>query len=510
MPPASRSRVPIVVALAATAVGLVALASPLHAQASPVTGIVYDSVARRPLAGATVQLARADSASVARATVSDESGRFTIDALPAGRWLASFVHPVLDSLGLEPTVTPLEVRDGAPTRLALAVPSPLRIHAAVCGASTAATDSTGVVIGHLRDAATQAGLENARVVARWLELVIGPSGTTRSVPALVASSDARGWFAICGVPLGAEVALQAARGEDSTAVVPVEVPATRLLRRDFYLGATELVVTSDADAPASATSDTLRPLTTVQRRGAARLDGVVRRVQGRVPLAGAQVTISGSGVTATTDSAGRFALRGLPPGTQLLVTRALGYMPDERVVDLVEGRTPGVDVSLTTVQHVLDTIRVVGSRVFDSDRSGFERRRRGGRGYYFGPEEIARLRPRYVSELLVGVPRFQTTALGDIVMRRGLSGSLYRRSGTTCSPVLFVDGLRSPMVGTTDLNAWLRTDVIAGIEVYNSPNQVPAEFTSLSDCGTIVVWTKPRDRAREASARQRRKAARRP
>jgi hypothetical protein len=59
-----------------------------------VRGAVYDSLTRRALGGATVQLARTDDPSVGRTTVADSAGGFAIDAVaPGATWSASSTRP---------------------------------------------------------------------------------------------------------------------------------------------------------------------------------------------------------------------------------------------------------------------------------------------------------------------------------------------------------------------------------------------------------------------------------
>jgi len=67
-----------------------------------VTGIVYDSIANRAIAGATVEFVNAnDPAARPSTTMSDGEGRYTLRDIPRGTYLAGFFHPALDTLGLE-------------------------------------------------------------------------------------------------------------------------------------------------------------------------------------------------------------------------------------------------------------------------------------------------------------------------------------------------------------------------------------------------------------------------
>jgi hypothetical protein len=201
-----------------------------------ITGVVRDSIARLPLAGAVVQLVSADPlARGARATFSDSVGRFALGGVPDGRYLLGFFHPMLDSLGLEPTLREVRVAGQASVVADLGIPSPTRLGAALCG-TPAAPESGAVVIGSVRNARDGEGIASVTVAAEWFEPSVSREGITRRLPRLAATTAANGWFAICNVPRSGIIALVANRGADSTDRVEVEVPAHGFLRRELYLG----------------------------------------------------------------------------------------------------------------------------------------------------------------------------------------------------------------------------------------------------------------------------------
>ena len=110
-----------------------------RAPGATVSGVVRDSIAHTPLGGAWVQLAAADTPErYVRTVVADLLGRFTIDSVPAGRYALGFFHPMLDSLGVEPSFREVRVNGGRSVRADLAIPSPTRLHAAVCGPNATA------------------------------------------------------------------------------------------------------------------------------------------------------------------------------------------------------------------------------------------------------------------------------------------------------------------------------------------------------------------------------------
>src|SRR3954470_1732324 len=141
-------------------------ACPLTAVAQGrVSGIVFDSISRHPLAGASIIATPGAGIrdSVFHSVTADASGRFAITSLASGPWLLSVEHPSLDSLGL--TVPPREVIIAArDTSVTLGIPSPIGFARMACGA--AATDTTGALIGRIASLAG-APSSHALVVASW-------------------------------------------------------------------------------------------------------------------------------------------------------------------------------------------------------------------------------------------------------------------------------------------------------------------------------------------------------
>lgn len=210
-----------------------------------VSGVVRDSVARTPLAGAMVQLVAADGlAGFARTAVSDSLGRFTLSDVPNGRFTLGFFHPLLDSLGVEPPLRAVYLEDHRSVSIDLATPSTSRLRAAVCG-TRAAPDSGAALVGVVRDAQTRAPVAGATVTGEWLEVSFGKDGVFRRVPRLVATTRENGWFSMCNVPSPGTMALIASRGADSTDLIEVQVPSDGFMRREFYLGSARTVVTGD-------------------------------------------------------------------------------------------------------------------------------------------------------------------------------------------------------------------------------------------------------------------------
>ena len=158
------------------------------ASAGAVSGVVRDSISREPLAGAIVQLVSADGvAREGKTVMSDSAGRYTISGVAEGRYAIGFFHPMLDSLGLEPSLREVSVAARQSVRADLATPSPARLRAAICGAQSV-SDSNGVVVGVVRDARDGEPAAGANVLGQWNELSFTSNGLVRSTPRLVATT----------------------------------------------------------------------------------------------------------------------------------------------------------------------------------------------------------------------------------------------------------------------------------------------------------------------------------
>ncbi len=433
--------------------------APRAAALAVVSGVVRDSTTLAPLIGAVVQLSSVDAVvPLTRAAHSDSLGRYRIDDVPPGRYLLGFLHPRLDSLGLQASVIPLRVRQGRDLRADLTTPSAALLRAEYCGPGA----TTGaLLIGVVRRASDRAPVEGAQVVGEWLEFVMRGTRLERQQPALHARTGPDGGFALCNVPAQGSVFVSASAGADTTDRIELVADKSGVMRRDLFV----------APVPS-------------RRGGDALLRGTVRTADGDLPLPGALVRLA-DGPQTRANARGEWTLGGLPGGTRVLEVRAIGYYPVQRAVDVVAGEGP-VAVSLFTFQSVLDTVRIVASRTGDRSGGGFERRSRTlGAGSFLGAESIRRRGGVTTADIFRSINgvRLQGSGLDRTIMMRGSFGD--------CTPAVFVDGLymATPLADELDLIA--PRDRITGIEVYNDAT-TPAEFQrGLSGCGAIVIWTRP-------------------
>lgn len=438
------------------ACALLLLASPAASQqAGEVSGTVYDSVSQAPLRGAIVQMVSAAGTPMLSAAT-DARGRYTISAAPAGRYAIEFTHSVLDSLAIEPPQREVVVRGAETARMDLAVPAPETIVTTIC--RTTPADSVGLLFGILHDSRSRAGVDSGQVIARWSELVIS-QGSLRNHERFAASATSReGWFAMCGIPTNIEVQVLAARGADSSGISQVAMPPHGLIRFDVAIG------------------------------GVASVRG--RVTSGGRPVDNARVRAGTDERSTYTDSAGEYRLAAVPAGTQTIEVRALGYAPQQASRTLAPDQESRIDVELTSVQRVMDTIRVVAERVYSIDAVGFERRRKVGQGLYFDTDAVRRRSPFSVLQLLLETPTIQVqqadTSLERKLVMRGGDGESMR----ACPPAFYVNGVRMPSEMVRELDLIVRPQDLQGMEVYRGGVTMPPEFFVRGACGAVVVWSK--------------------
>lgn len=236
-----------------------------------------------------------------------------------------------------------------------------------------------------------------------------------------------------------------------------------------------------------------------------RLDGVVRDDETSQPIAGARVEVFdfswrklGNRVT---DAQGGFQYPIRRPGTYRLRVTRVGYAV-VTTPDLVTGANSylNVEVRLKSDAVLLAPVAVVArsssnpSPVLDN----FHARMRSGFGTFFTREDIQRLRPTYLSDLVTRVPGLWVSTSGRGTERQIYSGRNAGGVARDCPAQIYVDGrLMNPrvsgggdVVGMT-LDEAVHPNDVEGIEIYRGLATVPAEFlTPDARCAVIAVWTR--------------------
>jgi hypothetical protein len=456
-----------------------------------VTGTVFDSVANRPLAGATVQLTGGAGAVVGRSAsaVTDTAGQFTIRDLPAGRYVAGFIHDALDTLGLVGEPMAVDIGDSVQV-LNLATPSPRTIIGTICGQGSV-SDSLGLLIGHVYVTGTSTPLPGATVTVEWGETIIERGNVRSRNMAADATAQGPGWFAMCDVPGDVELTIGASSGADSSGFINVEVPRTGIRHLTFHVGGARRVP--------SAAIDTITPLDTTLKvlmpemvwRGGAKLTGIVRDERGN-GVAGARVFVRGTNLAATSSDRGYYALDSLPGGTHTLEARALGYLPATQIVQLAETQPTQAEVFIGDRLVTLETVKVQATLVFSRNLAKFQtNRERNLGGKFVGPREIDRFRGMRFSNLIQAIPGIRLSYNNGFSILMDFRGSDDGGSMGLCVPSIFLDGQRS-QYSAGEIEGMYRAEEIAGVEVYVRANQRPIEFQDMnSNCGAIAIWTRP-------------------
>lgn len=469
----------------ATAILLALTTSNVGAQVTPVAprgaaeaprarvrGEIIDSVRSRMLTGATVQLSATDNSGRILSTTTNLQGVFQFDDVPVGVYLAGFLHPFLDSLGVESNLLRVEVTNGDPIALTLGTPSAPTLIEARCGAPTPEMPR-GMFFGTVRAASGAPLASPARVRAQYNTNRVTERGLERVPNVRIATSTAEGTFAVCGVPANTAVTVRAFAGADSSGFVELPVPGNGLLLRDLMIGSASRV-----QQRASASGGRVTSVLT----GKASLRGVARNQTGQ-PVNGARVTLWGTGVEATANASGQYQFVTLPEGTYTVEVRAVGFQPHRAPADLVATRDNVLDLTLTPLVTTVDTLRVRANRAVPLQE--FERRRKLGFGHFLDEEQIKKKGPMYMGDIFRGLP-------GVVTMpgQFGRDRVLVRGTGITgdCAPAIFLNGLYVN-IEDGDLDNIINPKDVRAIELYSRVASIPLQFQTRNGCGSAVIWT---------------------
>lgn len=434
-------------------------------------GIVFDSVRLRPFAGARIGVDSSDLT----ATV-DDQGRFRLDGIPPGQHFFRIEHPLLDTLGLTLRTPVMNFVAGSTSIHELGTPTPERLIGLFCSAAWRAR-GPAALMGRVREADSGQPATGAKVSLVWYEMnlasklqrvpkvreaVVGPDGTYR----------------ICGLPAQLDGKVMVIRGQLTSGEIAISFGEDMLALRSMSIATPEAVA-----AVAPDTTVARAPATFI---GTARLRGRVLNKSGQ-PLVGARVLVEGTTRATTTRANGEFTLDSLPPGTQSVAARLLGYMPVEQAVDLTSTEPRSVTLSMEDFVPTLETVRVVAQRDRALDDIGFSRRKRTGHGFYMEGDELRARNSMYFSDVLRSAPGIRITQQGGrqfIESQRDPQGGCVQ---------IWVDGTAWQQMNPGDIDDFVKPFEVGAIEVY-SPSSTPMEFQGQRGgaCTTIVAWTNHR------------------
>ena len=219
------------------------------------------------------------------------------------------------------------------------------------------------------------------------------------------------------------------------------------------------------------------------------ITGVIADSSG-IPIAGAEVSIAGTGASVISAERGEFRISGLRTGTAMLRARRLGFRPDSLAVEVSDAATPTpVKLRLNGLAAQLAPVVVRTHKVEYKGRLAgyYERLDRRNSGYFITRKQIDDENPRTLAQLLQRAP-----GMSQFRGRRGLAG--VRMRGRNCWPLVWLDGTQMPS-GEVDLDG-IPPSTLHGIELYLGSTTAPIKYTGSFDkssCGTILLWSRGPD-----------------
>jgi hypothetical protein len=232
------------------------------------------------------------------------------------------------------------------------------------------------------------------------------------------------------------------------------------------------------------------------------------------PLGGLELRSREDVFLGRTDPLGRFSIAGLRDSAVILL-RSRGYHAAAFSIALPQGGIKRVKLVLSREGVALAPVVVAESDPPREAPSDFLDRRSHGQGTYFTSEDIAKAKPRKISDMLRRVSGLRIQMKGEIYSNRGMASINEGTNACMHGLAIFVD---NNQIGGGDMgdpttlmgdqtrtnpeyvgpNSDLRSQLdainpseVAAIEVYNGPATVPATLKSAATaCGAVYIWTK--------------------
>ncbi|HSJ08021.1 MAG TPA: carboxypeptidase regulatory-like domain-containing protein [Longimicrobiales bacterium] len=326
--------------------------------------------------------------------------------------------------------------------MALAAPSPAAPQALPVAADCPAPGhGQANVGGGVHDLLTRVPLQNATVTLLWER-----DGRRHTA---TAKSDGSGQFSLCLLPAGELITIQAEFQGRSGAP-----EGRRLSARGSEYVDLPVPVVHSAIAGTAADAGTG--------------EGV----------AGIVVRLGGTRLETVTSRDGHFRFPRVPPGRYVLELNHVAYAERRDSVTLQPAADAVVVVTMAPAAIALEPIRVE-TRMHRLQQAGFYSRAARGIGRFVMPDEVDRLRPTLVSDLVRTMPEVR------LALRSGDMGYDVLTRGY-CQPGLVVDGMPG-MTAIDEIPAiWVQA-----LEVYPSRGTVPPQYRVHSTrCGVILLWTR--------------------
>lgn len=446
-----------------------------------VSGVVFDSISRAPLAGAIVQVAlvdvsRRDTADATAPRIfsatADSGGHYNVMGLPRGSFAIGFQHDALNALGIESPLRAFELSDDSSVTVDLAIPSGPTLRSRLCG-NAMRIGGEGLLVGYVHDAGRERMLPGAVVRARWLEFALERGNyraVTRSVTAIVGED---GRYLACGLTSDEAVVVEVTMPGYRRLTNSMTVPRGGSARQDFRL--------ADADA----------------ERGVSMLAGRVFLPDG-TPLATGQVVIDALALEVPVRN-GAFTIAGIPQGTWSLEARAIGFEPAFALADASDQAAGMTTLTLGERTQVLDVVTVRGKRGGDAKILGaIASRRSTSLGTVFLPGNVYLESSYDPADALRSATGFRYVS-PEVLLSSGCgfrypppdvpwiaTGSVRAR---TRSLAVYLDGARVAG-GLSELRTAVTMRDILAMEAYQDIASAPMEWRTNDACAVLAIWTK--------------------
>jgi len=444
-----------------------------------IRGMVFDSVAGVPLAGAMVQVAARGADGAPYTGFTDSLGLFSFSQLPAGTFIVGFYHENLSALGLDAPLVSVELGAASVVTANLAIPSAPVVRALRCG-NDSLTNAAGMLVGFLRAAEGGLALPGATLRLSWRALALEASKyrTVTAHATAVISSD--GSFLVCDLPVDAALDLEVtAPGRRTLSGAAVVIPADAVARLDVAL------------------------VDTARTSGSSRIHGRVRTTSGKIVTTGRAIIASLGRDVPIRD--GEFQMNDMPSGSWLLEARVIGSEPTTMLVDARDSSSNVVEMRVGKAMQRLDVVTVVG-RLDTNARVLQEvlRRRRLGMGTVFLPGSPALTAAIWTSDVMREARGFTYESPTRILARVNLTTSGPRRCANIA---VYVDGMLQPY-GFDGLQSVAPPSEVLAIETFPDILLAPVEYRSAkvvmgtplrstagsshvdTYCAVVLVWTK--------------------
>lgn len=223
---------------------------------------------------------------------------------------------------------------------------------------------------------------------------------------------------------------------------------------------------------------------------AARLAGKVLNVA-ESPVSGVELTLLGLSQTTSSDSAGRFEFRAVPPGDYVVRIRRIGFRAQQLWVHLEPRQTKEVLIVLEPGAYELPALEVKAQSLkpveyaYTHRYDDFFRYRNLGWGLFKTRQQFENLRPNTVADIVRGMSRVRV--IDRMFERPEVEIRGCRRLG------VWIDGsLQHPVrFSSHDLLERIHPSQVEMVAVFRGPAEMPAEAAMFvhNDCA-IMIWTK--------------------